>query len=63
MVLSARNEAQFEIAKVKGYSVGVEFIVRLPDKVKPGTDLQLLECLWAIPIAESGNVEITDGLS
>jgi hypothetical protein len=37
MVLTARNESQLNVAKIDGHRVGIELIVRLPDKVKPGT--------------------------
>lgn len=58
MVVTARNEAKLEFAKINRHRIGVELIVRFPDKVKASADLQLVKRLRTIPIAESGNVEI-----
>ena len=58
VVGAARDESEFVVFVVNGHGIRVEGIVCLADKVQFGSNLQVLERLAAIPIAESGDVEI-----
>ena len=53
VIISARNEAQLEVAKVDGHSICIELVIRLPDEVKPGADLQLLKGFSASTVTKS----------
>ena len=58
VVGAARDESELVVFVVNCHGIRVEGIVCLADKVQFGSNLQVLECLAAIPIAESGDVEI-----
>ena len=58
MVVAAGNVSQLEITAVNGYSVSIELVVRLPDKIQTLSDFQFLKGFRAIPIAEYSDVEV-----
>lgn len=59
VILSSRYKAQLEVTKVDGNGISIELVVRLPDKVKPGTDFQLLKGFRTIPETESSNMKVS----
>ena len=58
VIVLARDKSQFEITVVDSDGIRVELVVLFSDKLKPGTDLQLLKCFAAFPITKSSNVEV-----
>ena len=58
VILSTWDKAQFKVAMIDGYCISIELVIRLPDKIKPGADFQLLKGFWAISETETSNVEI-----
>ena len=58
VVMSTRDESQFILAAVDGDGVRVKGVFGFTDQIQLGPYFQMLEGLAAIPIAESGDVEI-----
>ena len=58
VIVATGNKAQLVLSVVNGHGVRVEGIVCLTDQLQLGSNLQMFECLTAIPLAESSDVEI-----
>ena len=60
VVRATGNEAELVVAIVDGHGIGIEGIVRFPDKFQRSADSEVLEGLASIPVAESGDVEVRE---
>ena len=60
VVRSTGNEAELEVTVIDGHGIGIEGIVRFPDKFQRSADSEVFEGLASIPIAEAGDVEVRE---
>ncbi len=58
VILSARNETEFESVKVNSNCVRVKGVVSLAHELELGADMKVLPCLRAVPIGEACDVEV-----
>lgn len=58
VILSARNETEFESVKVNSNCVRVKGVVSLAHELELCADMKVLPCLRAVPIGEACDVEV-----
>lgn len=58
VVLSTGDESEFQVIVIDGHRIGVELVVSFSFELELCTDLETLECLASVPIAETCNVKV-----
>ncbi len=55
---AAWDETEFVVLEVDSYSIGVETVVFFSDEIQLGSYVKVFKSLAAVPVTESGDVEI-----
>ena len=58
VIFAAGDESEFQVIVVDGHCIGVELVVSFSLELKLCTNLEVLECLASVPIAETCNVKV-----
>ena len=58
VVVRPGDESELVVVVIDGHRIGIEGVVLLADQFQLGPDLELVEGLAALPVAETGDVEV-----